>query len=1565
PTASASAASGGSSANHIRHSGNTNSNNSARPPPSSSRQNEGWGRMRGVGANPDDHVQQTEDRGASDTLDPCWRCGEAVRLIEFGHNRYFGCSSHPLCKATRRSRKNGAVVELIAEEDRHGADAAAMSSSTSNPGTSAIGASSDPTGITRCHLCVKVRGGHVGGAARTAWEMLRRNGITPLRVDLEGPGGGDARGNINNGGSSSVGTNADSTGTTSAVEVARVERLKAVMELGKRDSVRRLLKQEGMTYRDIPQTTYSSLMASGAGDAAPKSTQERGKNVRAKKDKVGRLDPLDTCEAMLYSLPAGLRETLLPFQRDGVLYGLRRKGRCLIADEMGTGKTLQALAVMGCYREDWPLLIVAPASMRLMWAEEVEHWYPFLSPSQIHLIRGNKDKLYLTNVSRHLWPRVVIVSYFMLRMLADSIGKGDWNAVIFDESHMISTKLGEEHAQAQQVTVCLKVAQRAKRVVMLSGTPSLSKPFDLFNQVEAISPGLLMGRDRLAKAKNNFAANYCGGAMRGQKSRNGGVNRVAHISGSDYPDELHLLLKNEVMIRRLKINVVKQLPPLRRIVVRVEEHGGALKRALQDGGFEVDADVEEADDPGGGARNHGGPGSGAGLMSDDQRAGLKKVKSASEWVVDKLAASQETLAKFVVFAHHKTVLDRLQEATGMQRRARLFANKDADASENSSSAFSCLRIDGSVPTASRLSEFNTNERCRVLVVSITAGGQGLDFTAASNVVFVELPESPAWLRQAEDRLHRRRQEKSVNVYLTVLPAGSHDDTRWLSLSEKLVTQTSVMNGTLNAENIDVDRVCDAGGIMDDDAPERWRRHRNSSMLPQNLAGSDVAGGGTSDGSNGGLSDDTPCFDFSGCDGAIDDVDDGDDGGDSDDDHGMEADLDAELRNALLSTPLEVPKYRPSQSPTFRLLRAIAESPTPGIVSQRGGSATKMKGKARSAGNKVEGGKGSWLGRPATIERKPSRSGNTDRERAKGMGKDTRFMSTATTKEGRRTSMASPAGTGSRNRHEAFASPAVSRKRPRSSPASGGTASASRSGNPFKAFGHRFRPPPPSPSSRLGVDGGSPPPPLPPSPAHFSAGGSNKRVGSAPTAPGVPKHVEVSPRAGLASSQPAAGDSVDVSVSADLSQSADEDSDDFAVTPSPSRRHLHRCGGTAGGAATSVISTSHKGEEEKEDESMSSPVLLVDLSQSAEENASLPSATHGAGAAALVGEGPPSNLGDALPGAFSPTRPSEDDSRRFEEVSRGGGVAAARGNDDDSFPSPFLPSGYLSSGGGGYGDPTDAEQGKGDEEGRVGGEGEERRQGQEDEEKQQLLASKLYFLVSANTGRVHVYKKEEDGQADCLSDSSDDDEDEKLQHCSCNFRPEDLDRLFEASKEALLVSTKTSTSASPSTRPTTEACEAAAREALSMLPKLLRFPPALRVARAFVQEWRALSSRKRPLLKGIPCRPPLAEKLSRVTPVLTGSTRRHADIPGGAASGGVKDSNGKKWTFSVAWTLRFKLPGKSSIHSLRTDLHDSCTIAARNVVNLKVICLFCEDAAASEQGPHVHRRDRFCSVDCME
>lgn len=100
------------------------------------------------------------------------------------------------------------------------------------------------------------------------------------------------------------------------------------------------LTQEGIPFRDIPQTTFNRLITSGAGEKISTSLQARAGRGKANSD-PGRLQPLDACEALLYKLPVGLRETLLPFQRDGVLYGLRRNGRCLIADEMGTGKARQ------------------------------------------------------------------------------------------------------------------------------------------------------------------------------------------------------------------------------------------------------------------------------------------------------------------------------------------------------------------------------------------------------------------------------------------------------------------------------------------------------------------------------------------------------------------------------------------------------------------------------------------------------------------------------------------------------------------------------------------------------------------------------------------------------------------------------------------------------------------------------------------------------------------------------------------------------------------------------------------------------------------------------------------------------------------------------------------------------------------------------------------------------------------------------------------------------------------------------------------------------------------------
>ena len=82
-------------------------------------------------------------------------------------------------------------------------------------------------------------------------------------------------------------------------------------------------------------------------------------------------------------IPRRLALALFPFQEQGVRFGLKRHGKCLIGDQMGVGKTLQALALGSCYLDEGPLLVIAPKSMRLTWARELERWLPDLRPKNL------------------------------------------------------------------------------------------------------------------------------------------------------------------------------------------------------------------------------------------------------------------------------------------------------------------------------------------------------------------------------------------------------------------------------------------------------------------------------------------------------------------------------------------------------------------------------------------------------------------------------------------------------------------------------------------------------------------------------------------------------------------------------------------------------------------------------------------------------------------------------------------------------------------------------------------------------------------------------------------------------------------------------------------------------------------------------------------------------------------------------------------------------------------------------------------------------------------------------
>ncbi|KAJ4841441.1 hypothetical protein Tsubulata_009085 [Turnera subulata] len=398
-------------------------------------------------------------------------------------------------------------------------------------------------------------------------------------------------------------------------------------------------------------------------------------------------------------LPKKLVDSLLPFQLEGLRFGLRRGGRCLIADEMGLGKTLQAIAIAGCFIDEGPVLVVCPAILRFSWAEELERWLPFCLPSEIHL--------------------------------------GD------------------------------------------------HRPYDIFHQINVLWPGLL-GQD-----KYEFAKSYC--AARYVRTSEGKC--FQDFSRGVRLEELNVLLRQTVMIRRLKEHVLKQLPPKRRQIIRLllkksdiisAKSAMRLANGNASGGNAVEAsnpeNFLEPDDSSDCCTSR---------QLSNQELGIAKLHGFREWLsihpvilepdgeeeLDVNPSSQ----KMIIFAHHHKVLDGVQE---------FICEKGVG----------FVRIDGTTLARDRqiaVQSFQSSDKVKIAIIGITAGGVGLDFSSARNVVFLELPQSPSLMLQAEDRAHRRGQTNAVNIYI-FCAKDTIDEGHWQTLNKCLHRVSSTTNGKYDA-----------------------------------------------------------------------------------------------------------------------------------------------------------------------------------------------------------------------------------------------------------------------------------------------------------------------------------------------------------------------------------------------------------------------------------------------------------------------------------------------------------------------------------------------------------------------------------------------------------------------------------------------------------------------------------------------------------------------------------------------------------------------------------------------
>jgi len=246
-------------------------------------------------------------------------------------------------------------------------------------------------------------------------------------------------------------------------------------------------------------------------------------NLFAKPTTVNDSKPIN-----LNCIDSGLLDSLYPFQREGIQMAIARNGRIILADDMGLGKSIQALGIVAYYRLEWPLLIITPASMVASWYEQVQRWLPTVPVDRIVVAFDSKTDLF---------GIVNITSYDLATKLLPTCTVR-FKVIIADECHAL------KNCESKRSKTLVPILQDAGRAILLSGTPALSRPMELYPQIQAVQP-------KLFPKFFGFGRRYCNG-QRGYFGWD--------FKGASNLRELQLVLEKTVMIRRTKDSVLSQLP---------------------------------------------------------------------------------------------------------------------------------------------------------------------------------------------------------------------------------------------------------------------------------------------------------------------------------------------------------------------------------------------------------------------------------------------------------------------------------------------------------------------------------------------------------------------------------------------------------------------------------------------------------------------------------------------------------------------------------------------------------------------------------------------------------------------------------------------------------------------------------------------------------------------------------------------------------------------------------------------------------------------------------------------
>ena len=456
-------------------------------------------------------------------------------------------------------------------------------------------------------------------------------------------------------------------------------------------------------------------------------------------------------------LPDGLQVQLRDYQVDGFRWMMRLAGwgaGCALADDMGLGKTVQALAVLAARATVGPSLVVAPLSVCGNWLDECARFAPRL---RAKLYRGANREGVLEGARA---GDVIVTSYGLLQSDAEAFSKVRWATAVLDEAQAIKNTSALRTQAAYQLQADFRV--------VTTGTPVENHLGELWSLFHFLNPGLLL-------TKQAFVERFQG--------------PIEH----DHDESAHRNLRKLIqpfILRRTKAQVLPELPSRTEILrsVQLSDEEMSLYEALrQDAVARIEALKPT-------------PGRHLLILAEltrlrlaachprlamaDSRVASSKLQAFGE-LVDELLDNGHKALVFSQFVKHLELIRAHLDAAGVTYQY----------------------LDGSTPLEARRERVDAfqNGQGDLFLISLKAGGFGLNLTAADYVIHMDPWWNPAVEDQASDRAHRIGQSRPVTIYRLVARdtieekiVGLHQTKR--ELAQNLLDGAD-LSGQLNADDL--------------------------------------------------------------------------------------------------------------------------------------------------------------------------------------------------------------------------------------------------------------------------------------------------------------------------------------------------------------------------------------------------------------------------------------------------------------------------------------------------------------------------------------------------------------------------------------------------------------------------------------------------------------------------------------------------------------------------------------------------------------------------------------------